>query len=267
MILQGAKQKLVVIWFFLSRFYRTFWIALSLVFYLVAHAFFILSEYIKLRAVYARNSSASFRQELWSIRENLRLFREIRLSRPYFAGLPYQALQLPKLFGDREIETRLREYQIWGYFDEKTNVIDLGSAEGFLGIKISELTGARVTCVDHDHSALQRGFRLAQALKVNSVSFICEDISEFQSDTQFDVVLAMAAYKTDDGGLDFELREYFNFLTSLLTKHGVCIFESHFHDGNLEDILKEISQNFNLEIIKMYRTDNDNRVFAVLKKG
>ena len=241
------------------------WIAL--VFFLIGQLLLLISKWIISRTYYNSNYERGLKEDLYLVLQNLKLLTAPRIGNVYFAGFPYQSSEYPLLFGDRSILRRLEEYGILGSISKEHNVLDLGCAEGFMGIKISQLTGASVVNVEHNEVAVKRGLSMIRFLKLSNVKYLLCDLRSFESQNKFDRIIAMAAYMTDDGGIKISLIEYFSYLTSLLAENGLIYFESHIESHDFEvDLITTVTA-IGLIIQESKWVDSGNRLFAVLKKS
>jgi hypothetical protein len=239
---------------------------LSLLFYLGGQLMFLISNiFVKLN-VYDAKYSRGLKTEFYVFLQNLKLLWAPNLKSAYFGGFPYQSLEYPQIFGDRATLRRLEEYGLLGSIDRAHTVVDLGCAEGFLGIKISQLTGATVLNVEHSQVAVKRGLKLIQSLGLKNVQYALIDLRTFESSAKFDRILAMAAYKTDDGGVEMNLIDYLKFLMSLLQVNGLIYFESHFESEDFEAAFLSATKSIGLSVEELRWVDSGNRLYAVLKQ-
>jgi len=241
------------------------WIAL--VFFLVGQFWLLISKWIISRTYNKSNYKIGLKEDLYFMLQNLKLLSAPRIGNPYFAGFPYQSSEYPLLFGDRSTLRRLEEYGILGSISKEHYVLDLGCAEGFMGIKISQLTGASVVNVEHNEVSVKRGLSMIRFLKLSNVKYLLCDLRTFESQNKFDRIIAMAAYMTDDGGIQMNLSEYFSYLTSLLAENGLIYFESHFESHDFEVDFITVVNKIGLIVQETKWVDSGNRLFAVLKKS
>jgi SAM-dependent methyltransferase len=240
------------------------WIALG--FFLIGQLLLLISKWIITLTYYNSNYKRGLKEDFYLLFMNLKLLVAPKIASAYFAGFPYQSLEYPLMFGDRAILRRLEEYGILGSISKEHTVLDLGCAEGFIGIKISQLTGASVLNVDHSEVAVKRGLSLIRFLKLSNVQYLLCDLRSFEPQNKFDRILAMAAYATDDGGIQMTLFEYFSYLNGLLANKGLIYFESHWESHNFEKDLITAVNASGLAIQEIKWVDSGNRLFAVLKR-
>jgi SAM-dependent methyltransferase len=239
----------------------------SLIFFLLGQAMFVISKILIMFNVYDLKYSRGLKEEIYIASQNFKLLLAPSIRSAYFGGFPYQSLEYPQLFGDRATLRRLEEYGLLGSISTEHSVLDLGCAEGFLGIKISQLTGANVLNVEHSQVAVNRGMNLISFLKLTNVKYALLDLRSFESQNKFDRILAMAAYKTDDGGVEMNLNDYLKFLMNLLAVNGLIYFESHFESKDFEISFINVSKNVGLSIEDLRWVDSGNRLYAVLKQS
>jgi SAM-dependent methyltransferase len=183
---------------------------IALGFFLIGQLLLLVSKWIITLTYYNSNYKRGLKEDFYLMLMNLKFLIAPKIASKYFAGFPYQSLEYPLMFGDRAILRRLEEYGILGSISKEHTVLDLGCAEGFMGIKISQLTGASVLNVEHNEVAVKRGLSLIKFLKLSNVQYLLRDLRSFEPQNKFDRILAMAAYATDDGGIQMTLFEYLN---------------------------------------------------------
>ena len=239
---------------------------IALGFFLIGQLLLLVSKWIITLTYYNSNYKRGLKEDFYLMLMNLKFLIAPKIASKYFAGFPYQSLEYPLMFGDRAILRRLEEYGILGSISKEHTVLDLGCAEGFMGIKISQLTGASVLNVEHNEVAVKRGLSLIKFLKLSNVQYLLRDLRSFEPQNKFDRILAMAAYATDDGGIQMTLFEYFSYLNSLLADKGLIYFESHWESHNFENDLTTAVNASGLAIQEIKWVDSGNRLFAVLKR-
>ena len=226
----------------------------------------LISKWIITLTYYNSNYKRGLKEDFYLMFMNLKLLIAPKIASVYFAGFPYQSLEYPLMFGGRAILRRLEEYGILGSISKEHTVLDLGCAEGFIGIKISQLTGASVLNIEHNEVAVKRGLSLIRFLKLSNVQFLLRDLRSFETHNKFDRILAMAAYMTDDGGIQMTLFDYFSYLNGLLADKGLIYFESHWESHNFENDFTTAVNASGLAIQEIKWVDSGNRLFAVLKR-
>ena len=237
----------------------------SLIIFVIGSLLLLVSRLLNNIFYYSHKYKTDIKESLSLVFWNLKLLLA-KSSKIYFTGLPYQSLEHPLIFGDRPTFKRLEEYGILSSISKQNSVLDLGCAEGFLGITISRLTGASVLNIDHNQEAVRQGLNLVRVLNLTSVRYFVGDIRSFSSKNKFDRILAMAAYKTDDGGIHMNLQEYLFRIKKLLTKNGLIYFESHWETQEFETHFVSTVSIAGLVVKELKWVDSGNRLFAVISK-
>jgi SAM-dependent methyltransferase len=237
----------------------------SLIIFIIGQLLLLASRYLINVCYYNSKYKTNIRESFFLVCWNLKLLLQ-KGKKIYFTGLPYQSLEHPLIFGDRPTFKRLEEYGILSSISKEHRVLDLGCAEGFLGITIFRLTGATVLNVDHNQQAVRQGLNLVRVLNLTGVRYFVSDIRSFSSKSLFDRILAMAAYKTDDGGIHMNLQEYLFTISKLLKKNGLIYFESHWETQKFETHFVSTVSILGLVVKELKWVDSGNRLFAVIAK-
>lgn len=80
---------------------------------------------------------------------------------------------------------------------QTTNILDMGTGSGAIGLTISAMTSKKVFCVDVSEKALSVARKNATKMGVR-VDFLCSNLFEgIKTDTRFDMILANLPYVSD----------------------------------------------------------------------
>ncbi|TGN08004.1 hypothetical protein [Leptospira ilyithenensis] len=195
----------------------------------------------------------------------------------YNKDRPYQSYERIGFEGLRwSVEKRINEYGLDRFFNIEHNVLDIGSNFGFFVTEFA-LHCKEVHGIEPNHWLNTIGEITAKYLKVEDrVGFFDVFFDDFVNPIQYDVVLSLAAFFTQDKRERSEAKNYFSKIKSMLNPQGYLFYEStsytkdkdnsHFV-AKLEalDAIKE-----NLELEKEWETPSGSegffRQFAIARK-
>jgi len=155
----------------------------------------------------------------------------------YDVGYFYQGWERLKISGIRRTEERFSQYEVEEILRElrkqraQIEVLDVGANVGFFALNLAPYV-THIDAVEVNPYLVKIGEEAARYLGISNVKYHKTDFTQFHSDKQYDLIIALACYSTDDSKINIELREYFERLYHLLKSGGVLLFESHNKDVN-----------------------------------
>ena len=171
----------------------------------------------------------------------------------------------PRQDTERLVETALK------FCDKTKKILDIGTGSGAVAITISKLSGAKVTAVDIDDSALQIASKNAKANNVK-INFKKSDIFSALKKEKFDIIVSNPPYIPSDDidGLDEEVKNHDPLLAldggddglmfykkiitqapNFLEKNGMIFFEVGINQAS--SVKKLLQNNFkDIRIVKDY---------------
>lgn len=191
----------------------------------------------------------------------------------YAGGYYYQGWLDIGVRGLRETNKRLEDYGINEYLSVDKNVLDIGSNNGFLALKVARRVKS-VDAIELNPFLVSIGKEVQQFLSIKNVTFITADFSKIEINKTYDIIFSLANHLTGDGNLNTAFREYMERLHALLNDNGYVMFESHAYEsndphfrimiegiGDLFEIKKEVS-------IPQYKINyiGDRLFFVLLKR-
>ncbi len=165
----------------------------------------------------------------------------------------YQGFDKISLPGSRSTEKRFREYNISNYFSKDKKILDIGCNCGFVCLYSSEFV-QNVTGVEINPYLVKIGNEVKSFLNIDNVEFICSKFEDYNPDHKFNIIYSFANDSTIDDNTTFNFEEYIEKILSLLSPHGLLIFESQAFDVLLPKVFQP-----KLEILQKYFTIKEKR--------
>jgi len=191
----------------------------------------------------------------------------------YANNYMYQGWDKIFITGLRSTDSRIQEYKIEKYLNEKSTVLDIGCNTGFVSLALANKV-KKIYAIDHNVHLINIGKIVSNYLGINNVDFIVGDVFNIKNNVRFDQIWSFASHDTNDKGINIGLPLFFDRLDQLLKDKGTIVFESHEHDiknNKFIDEMKKITNNFKLKdfrFIKKYRFGSKRikRYFYILEK-
>lgn len=160
-----------------------------------------------------------------------RLIREERVANKvtYNEKLPYQRYDRIGLEGLRWTpEKRISEAGIDKLVRPGCTVLDIGCNTGFIGIELAYAHKvARTDGIEPNAWLCRIGEKVADFLGVRSrVRFFDQMFQDFEGGRDYDLILSLAAFHTQDGREREGARDYFDRCLDLLKPGGLILYES-----------------------------------------
>ncbi len=139
----------------------------------------------------------------------------------YNVERPYQTYERIGYIGRRwSVERRIAEYGIDELYSASSDVLDIGSNFGFFTVE-SALRCRTADGIEPSQILSQIGRITAERLgAADRVRFFDCTFEEFESDLQYDLVLSMSSFYTQDGRQRGGADDYFSKVLRLLGKGG-----------------------------------------------
>ncbi len=145
----------------------------------------------------------------------------------YNIEIPYQSYERIGFEGRRwSVEKRVREYGLDRYFNPDYRVLDIGSNYGFIAVEFAHFC-QQVVGLEPNRSLIEISELVADELKVQEkTTFLDMMFEDYETKADFDVVLSLAAFFTQDGRERSSAEEYFGRCFQHLKSGGELFYES-----------------------------------------
>ncbi len=140
---------------------------------------------------------------------------------------PYQAYERIGLKGLRwSVEKRISEYKLQRFFDKEHTVLDIGSNTGFFTVEFAHEC-KMVHGIEPNKWLNEIGLLTADFLNVaHKVKFLDMKFFDYEATANYNVVLSLAAFFTQDGRERSDASEYFGRIHDHLKIKGELFYES-----------------------------------------
>jgi hypothetical protein len=196
----------------------------------------------------------------------------------YNKDIPYQKYERINFDGLRwSVEKRIKEYKLGRFFNENYNILDIGSNFGFF---ITEFALHCNICHGIEPNSYLNEIAMLTAKYLNVDSkvkyFNCFFDDSFKSNIEYDIILTLASFFTQDGRQKGDAEKFFGHIYQLLNKEGKIFYESTSYtkdNNNMHYVAKNEAISFiksSFSIIEEYETpsgsDGYYRYFILAKK-
>lgn len=162
----------------------------------------------------------------------------------------YQTHPKLKFNGVRPTISRINNYKLLEYVDDKSIVLDIGCNTAFFSAYLSNFV-QKIDAIEVDEDVLSIAINAIKYLEISNINLVSTDIMKFQSSTKYDLVMSFAVHRW----VGISIEKYIELLLSFKNDSGLIIIESHSDDLDKASLSKAISS-LNLEILFQGITDD-----------
>ena len=162
----------------------------------------------------------------------------------------YQTHPQLEIKGVRPTLSRLNNYGLFEYVDNKSTLLDIGCNSCFLSCYISNKV-SKIFAVELDDSLYRLALKTVDYLGINNIELFNSDIKNYEIPEKVDLVMSFAIHRWVGIGLN----EYIDLLTKFKKEDGLILIESH-PDNDDRSSLEEAIIKSNLRIINKGITDD-----------
>lgn len=216
-----------------------------------------------------------FNPRLKKLHQQLDIARKEQISNwnsfVYCKGYYYQGYSRIGINGIKPTEKRMKNYNVFSYFNKNSNVLDIGSNSGFMSCYLGDYF-KRVVGIELNPYLIQMSNYTKEYLNFKNVEFIEGSFIDFSFNEKFDAVFSLSNHFTIDGNLNIGFDSYISKIYQIMNNQGIMFFESHDINGDDSDLdlkFKIASKYFELieyKMVKSFYPADIDKLFAVFRK-